>query len=138
MTATISQVRDAIKTVLNANINDLRVYDTVPEVTNVPAVVVEPSGATFQGFNSLCSQWNYDLFVLVSRVDAGRGQDALDAYIDGAGVRSIRQVIFNNPTLGLTGVDATVEAMRSYGGTFESTGVKYIGAILRVTVLITV
>lgn len=137
-TTTVSQVRDGLKTTITDNISSIRVYDTVPEVANVPAIVVEPASATFKGFNSLCSMWEYDLFVLVSRVDAPRGQDLLDQYIDGTGASSIRQVIHNNPTLGLPGVDASVETMRGYAGTFESTGVKYIGAILRVAVLITV
>lgn len=135
--SSIPAVRDAFKATLETNISGLRCYDTVPEVTNVPAVIVEPASADFNAFNGSCSKWEFDLYVLVSRVDAPRGQDALDAYIGGSGSSSIRKVVKDNPTLGLADVDATVESMRAYGGSFDSMGVKYIGAILRACVYIT-
>ncbi|MFE6846566.1 hypothetical protein [Streptomyces sp. NPDC057686] len=114
--------------------SELRVYDTVPEVANLPAVVVEPCTSDFSVSMSLDTTWVFDLIVMVSRAESGRSQDKLDGYIDGYGTKSIRKVIFNNPTLGLADTDAYVMGMRGYGGSHESNGLQHIGAILRVSV----
>lgn len=112
-------------------------YDTVPDVENLPAVIVEPLNADFtEAMGRGMDLWEFRIYVLVSRSDTQQGQEDLDQFISGAGPNSIRQVIFNNPTLGLASVDdATVYAMKGYGGSFETGKVPIIGAVLKLRVL---
>jgi hypothetical protein len=142
--ASLTEIRAAIKETVKANIADLMVYDEVPDVTQVPALVVmpsRPSGTSgmvcdFNGaFNRGMHTWNLDLYVLVSRSPADVAQRSLDALISGRGERCIPNVLYLNPGLGLTdGTDAHAEGIRDYGGKFETQGVPHVGAIIRVTV----
>lgn len=133
--ASLEAIRDAIKTTIGANIASLHVYDTVPDATNLPAVVVAPVEADFvQAMGRGADTWELHLYVLAPYAMAELGQDALDGYVTGAGSNSIRQIIFNNRALGLSGVDAHVARMSGYGGRFEAAGIDHIGAILHLTV----
>jgi hypothetical protein len=80
-------------------------------------------------------EYNFDLLVLVSRASSRSGQDELDSYITGSGSNSIRQVIFNNATLGLSETDAFVESMTGYNASYEANGRALIGANLSVKVI---
>lgn len=134
--ATLSAIRDGISDTLTANISDLEVYDTVPDVAITPAVVVLPFSADFNiAMGRGTDRWEFDLFVLAGRAVSDEEQDSLDEHITGAGARSIRQVIFNNKDLGLTGTDAHVSDMSRYGGQFDAAQVQHIGAVLRLVVL---
>lgn len=133
--ATLAAIRAAIKTTITANISGLFVYDTVPAAAEVPALVVEPVAADFVvAMGRGTDSWLFDLHLLVAHVDAGIGQGRLDEYVTGAGSRSIRQVVFQNRTLGLSSVDAHVAALTGYGGQFESARIDHIGATLRLIV----
>lgn len=133
--ASLSAIRDAIKTTITANITGLEVYDTVPDVAIVPAVVVWPNEADFDvAMGRGTDSYEFDLFVLCQRAVADEGQDALDDYVTGAGASSIRQAMFNNRTLGLTNVDAHVSGMSRYGGQFDTAQIPHIGAVLRLIV----
>ena len=46
------------------------------------------------------------MLVAVQRADSRTAQDKLDAFITGSGGSSVRQVIYNNKTLGLSDTDA--------------------------------
>lgn len=133
--ATLSAIRQAIETTILNNL-DIQVYSNVPDVATVPAVVVMPRQADFtvtmgRGFDT----WFIDLYVLTSRSVIGEGQSALDAYVNGSGTTSIRQVIFNNRDLGLVGeVDAHISGMSRYGGNFDVAQVQHIGAVLELVV----
>lgn len=134
--ASLSAIRDGIKTTIGG-IADLEVYDTVPDVTVVPAVVVWPAEADFQiVMGRGTDRYEFDLYVLTQRAVADEGQNDLDSYITGAGASSIRQVIWNSRTLGLVdGTDAHVSGMSRYGGSFENAQVPHVGAVLRLGVL---
>ncbi|KPI09931.1 hypothetical protein OV450_3422 [Actinobacteria bacterium OV450] len=132
--SSIAAIRSGLASVISAAIPELRGYDTVPEVANLPAFVIEPVSADYLLSMSLDTTWFLDVFVLVARSDSGRGQTKLDAYVNGYGTKSIRQAVFNNPSLGLSDTDATITGMRGYGGSHESNGLQHIGAILRVSV----
>lgn len=133
--AGLEAIRDAIKTTIEAGIPTLHCYDTVPEATNLPAVVVAPTAADFDvTMGRGTDTWTFTLAVLVQSLDADLGQDRLDALVTGAGATSIRQCIFNARSLGLANVDAHVSAMSGYGGTFESAGANHIGATLTLNV----
>lgn len=133
--ASLTSIRGGIKATLDGNIASLHAYDKVPERPNLPAVVPVPVEADFDvAMGRGTDTWFFDLFVLTSHADAELGQDSLDSFVTGAGATSIRQVIFQNKTLGLSNVDAHVSGMRNYGATFEAVGVDHVGAVLRLVV----
>jgi hypothetical protein len=79
--------------------------------------------------------WRFDLYILVQRGESGSAQKSLDAYVTGSGERSVREVIYNTPNLGLgDGTDAQAEGVREYGGKFQTARVDHVGAIVRLTV----
>ncbi len=134
--ASLAQVRDGVKATLEANVTGLRVYDTVPDTVNLPALLVLPVEANFDfAFGRGADNYQIDLFVMTSRTVPRAGQDGLDAFITGAGSQSIRQAIFQNRTLGLVdGTEAHVSGMSRYGGNFPTAGIDHIGAALRLVV----
>jgi hypothetical protein len=134
--ATLNAIRDAIKTTLKANLPGVHIYDNVPDVQEVPCVIVLPIMADFTvAFARGSDTWQFDLVVSVSRVDVQDGQEQLDKYVSGSGAKSIRQIIFNNPTLGLADTDAHIKSMKGYGGNFDTAGNNYVGALLRLVVV---
>ncbi len=132
----LARIRDAIKSTIETNITSLHCYDTVPDGANVlPAVVVIPFTSDFEvSMGRGTDTWEFDLLVLVSTSDMDIRQDSLDAYVSGSGSLSIRQAIFNNKTLGLSGTDAHVSEMLEYGLRFEVASYPHIGARLRLKV----
>ena len=132
--ATFSSIRTAIKTTLGS-ISNLRVFDTVDDMINVPAAVLIPSSINFtEAMARGTDRYDFDLIVVVSRADARSGQNQLDGFINGSGSNSIRQAIFNNSTLGQSDTSAVVTTMSDYGATYAVNGVESIGARLGVTV----
>jgi hypothetical protein len=133
--ATLGEIRDAIKETLST-IADVRIYDTVPDQVNLPAILILPVEANFdKAFGRGHDEWQFDLFVMTSRTVARTSQDSLDAFVNGSGTRSIRALIFANQTLGLNdGTQAHVSGMSRYGGEFKTAGQDHIGAALRLTV----
>lgn len=133
--ASLQAIRDAIKTTLESAIEGLTVYDTVPEVSNLPAAVVVPLSANFVvAMGRGADTWTFELPVLVSYTDADIAQDSLDDFVTGAGAKSIRQVVFQNKGLGLDDVDAHISGMSDYGTAFTMADVQHIGAKLQLTV----
>lgn len=134
--ASLQAVRDAIKATLDANITGLRVFDTVPDIVNLPALLVLPVEADYEvAFGRGSDTWQIDLFVMTSRTVPRSGQDGLDGFIAGSGATSIRQAIFQHRDLGLTdGTEARVTGVSRYGGTFPAAGIDHIGAALRLVV----
>lgn len=135
MTSSLTEIRAAIKkTVGQAGLN---VYDTVPDVQNSPAVVVMPAEINFARAMARGSdEYKFDLYVVVARTDTRSAQEKLDPFITGAGPKSIREFLFRNSSLGLPDVDCIVEKMRGYGGTFDSSGSNFVGAVLRLCVTV--
>lgn len=134
--AELAEIRDAIKTTIENNISGLRVYDTIPDVTNLPAVVPFPRKCDFDGAMGMGMDiWEIDLIVLVSPgADRRRAQEKLDGYITGRGSDSVRKVLFDNSDLGLTdGTFIHPTGVSGYGGSWE-THVESVGAILHTTV----
>lgn len=136
--ATLTEIRRAIDNTVQHNIDGLRGFNDVQDVVQVPAMVVMPARDTAD-FNGAMGRgmdtWRFDLYLLVQRGEAGAAQAKLDAYVDGSGPRSVREVIFKNPDLGLSdGTDAQVEGVREYGGKFQTARIDHVGAIVRLTV----
>jgi hypothetical protein len=132
----MSQIRDAIKSTVSQV--GLNVYDTVPDVSNSPAVVVLPVEIDFtKAMARGGDTYKFDLAVLVARTESRAAQEKLDQYITGAGPKSIREFLFHNSSLGLPDVDCIVEKMRGYGGTFDTATTNFVGALLRLCVTVT-
>lgn len=133
---TVQVVRTAIAATLDT-IPGLIVYRTVADVIQVPAVVVRPGRCRYVVGMGTCQEWDYHLFVLVPHTETNVNQDQLDAYISTSGVNSIPAAIRANPTLGISGVDAWLTDMTSYGGMWDAAKVSHIGAQLTLRCLIT-
>lgn len=141
--ASLSEIRAAFKATIKANIPELNVYALVSDVQQVPAVAIMPAiprrtglSCDFNGaFGRGMDEWTLDLYVMVSRVDASLAQQKLDQYITGKGPKSIREVLFLNPGLGLSdGTDAQADGIREYDAMMAAAGIQYVGAVLRTTV----
>lgn len=133
--ATLSAIREALKTTIEAAIPELQVYPNVPESVNLPCVIVLPTSGDFQvAMGRGTDAYEFDLIVLVSRRDDDLAQYDLDDYVTGAGAKSVREAIFNANSLGLTGVAAIVRGVQRYGASFEVGDVPHVGAVLPCTV----
>jgi hypothetical protein len=143
--ATLTEIRNALKATIKAAVPELNSYGMVVDVQQAPAVVITPAPASTTGFSCNFNgafgrgmdEWTFDLIVMVSRVDAVLAQKQLDQYVTGKGPKSLRQIIFQNPTAGLTdGTDIQAEGIREYDALMpmNAAGIQYVGAALRITV----
>ena len=133
--ADFSTVRTAVKTTIGNNISSIRVYDTIDDMINVPAAVLLPTSINFtEAMARGTDRYEFDILVVVSRTDSRSGQNQLDAFVNGSGASSIRQVIFQNSDLGQSDTSAVVTTMSDYGATYAVNGVECIGARLGLTV----
>ena len=133
--ASLQAIRDAVKVTLENNIARITTYDTVPDASNLPAVIVIPDSANFDvAMGRGTDTWEFNLYVLVSEGDMGLAQDALDDYVSGAGEASIRATIFANKDLGLDGVNAHITAMTEYNAKFTNSDLPHVGGVLRLVV----
>lgn len=132
----LDAILGAVKTTLRDNVpGQMFAYDTVPEVVNVPAVVPTPDVADFDvTMGRGTDTWEIDLDVLVTYGDAAVAQHALNAYVTGAGDKSIRAAIFAHRTLGLDDCSAHISGMSDYGAQYEVGQTTYLGAKLRLVV----
>jgi hypothetical protein len=135
--ASLSNIRTALKkTIASYTDSTLFVYDTVADLVNLPAVIVEPMAADYTGaFARGMDVWDFNLYVLCSRADTSLGQKQLDAFVTGAGADSIPRALNDHADLGLRETDATVQRMVGYGGRFENSKVHLVGAVLQVRVI---
>ena len=78
--------------------------------------------------------YTFDMLVAVQRADSRTAQDKLDAFITGSGSSSIRQIIFNNRTLGLSDTDARVVNMTNYAADVNLNGIDGVGANMTIEV----
>lgn len=132
--ATLAQIRDGIKTILEAAIPTLTVYPRIESVLTVPACVVWPADASYvHVMNRAHMEWPIDLYVLASKADDRAGQYDLDELIDLTGSGSIVAALHDDD-LNLTGTQTHVTGMSGYGGTWDTAGIDHVGAVLRLTV----
>lgn len=136
-TPTLAEIRAAIVTTAQANIEmELFEYAKVPDVAQVPAIIVMPLSAKYVVNMGDDATWEFKVYILTSRRDTDTGQDDLDELISHYGPNSIPKAINSNEGgLGLDGaVTALCYAMDGYGGTFQSAKIDHVGAILKVRV----
>ena len=133
--ASLTAIRTGLKSTVTAAVPSLFGYDVVPEVTNLPAIVVMPTAVDFEGaMGRGLHVYEFDLIVLVSRRDDLLAQKELDTFVTGAGATSIYQAIWNAKDLGLTKTTAQMYAMERYSASFDVGDIDNIGAVLKVRV----
>ena len=133
--ATLSEIRDGLKTTVG-NISGIRCYDTVPDnAINFPVAIFIPSAIEFDlAMQRGTDLYTFDMLVSVQRADSRTSQDKLDAFVTGSGSSSIRQIIYNNKTLGRSETDARVVNMSNYAADVNLNGVDGVGANLEIQV----
>ena len=133
--ATLAEITDGMKTTLS-NISGLRCYDNVPDMgLNFPAAFIVPTEIEFDlAMQRGTDLYTFDMLVAVQRADSRTAQDKLDAFITGSGSSSVRQVIYNNKTLGLSDTDARVVNMTNYAADVNLNGIDGVGANLTIEV----
>lgn len=128
----ISNIRDGIKANLSS-IDDLRVYDIIPDVIVPPCVVVGQLDFTFDLNNARgLDQANLDVFVIVQRFSERTGQNKLDKFLAGSGAYSIKAAIESDRTLG--GACDTLRVTSAESGTYQMGDIDYLSYRYRLTV----
>lgn len=127
-----SDVREGLKNNLK-NIDDLRIYDIMPDVVVPPSAVIGQLDFTFDLNNSRgLDQANVDVYVIVQRFSERSGMQNLDKYLSGSGNYSIKQAIESDRTLG--GACNTLRVTSAESGTYTSGDVDYLSYRYRVTI----
>lgn len=133
-TGDIATIREALATVLET-ISGLEVYPTVPDISMLPAAVIEPDTGDFEvAMGKGTDTYTLKVYLLAQRAVAGQGQSDLDALCSGFGTRSIRAKVFANRTLNNNVNHAHVAGFENYGGVREDATVDHIAAEVRVVI----
>lgn len=134
--SSLPKIRKALSDVIEGYcLDELNMYQNVPDRINTPGVIVKPHTAKFLGAMARADDlWRFDVYVVVSRTDTESAQENLDEYLASTGPNSIRQAIFETPDLGLGDCQADVVGLTEYGGEYRAARTDYMGAILRVEV----
>lgn len=133
---TLIEMRQAIADTIVSINEEMSSYPTFPDMPQVPAVVIQPKKSDFAlSMGRGADEWLFDLFVIVGIPEIGLAQDNLDLYVDGSGPKSIRRIIFDNPTLGDVVEDSMILGMDKYGGNYETAKIPHVGACLTLKVL---
>lgn len=134
MTATVTQVREALKTRLES-ITGLHVYAQPPGQVQVPAAVITPADGDFLDYDTSAGTEDLELTVtlFVQRGQERSSTEALDAYLLGS--TSVRNAVAADPDLGGTVDSCRVRSARNHG-TFTYGETSYYGCELSVEVLL--
>jgi hypothetical protein len=142
LVATIEAILDGLKTTLEAAIGGLTVYDTIPSVANLPAVVPVPRSGSYEAGMGAGVDDTYliDLDTLCAATVSQLGQQSLNAHLSGAGPRSIRQAIYQSRDIrrdvfGLVNTKAWVRGWSGYGRGFPGASIDHVGAVIRLEVI---
>lgn len=138
MMATLAEIRLGIKQAIQDNIDGMHAYDDVMDVVQSPACVVQPDPKQTADFQEAMGRghdkWYINVYILVARNDTKLAQQKLDAYVSGAGEKSVRQALWNED-LGLPGTVCSTMGLSGYGGSFDVASTNYVGAVLRLCVI---
>jgi uncharacterized protein with PIN domain len=125
----LADVMDEIGAALST-IDGLRVYPYNADSVQPPAAVVtlpdeiEYDLTMARGGDAL----TLDVYVFVARIDQRTGRDALAAYLDGSGARSVKAALDNSDTVAYTACD-TVRVAKASVEPLISGGVDYLGVV---------
>ena len=144
---TLQQIREALANTVSAHLNsdgqqDVYCYPYVVSDAELPCVIVMPGGGGRDNkagdFTSTMARgteiWHFQLICLTPRSDDEVAQKVLDEMIGKEGARSVRQAIWNTPTLGIADCDAMVTGVAEYHGQYDLARKPHIGAALLVKV----
>ncbi len=132
--ATLTAMRDAIAATVQVPIPLMHCYARVQDVVNLPALVVGPPKVDFTiAFKRGLDQWEFELYILVAIPEMDSAQKELDIYCAGSGASSIREIFFNNNTMGGVVEDCIVTAMDNYGGNYSTAKIPHVGACIKLT-----
>jgi hypothetical protein len=133
--ATFAAIRDAVKSIVEANITALKVHPRIPGEVTGHCMVVQPApGTDFEvAMGRGLDMWQINLAIIVPLADLVVAQKHLDGYVDGGGSLSVRKVIFDNKTLGLADTNAHVSGITAYGPN-PAIAFDHLGAVLRMVV----
>jgi hypothetical protein len=102
MTATLTDVREALAAAVGTIAGLLKVYDKVPDSMSAPCAIVQPAPGDFLRFRPTMGDTVADYLMLVTvyvpGADAVNGQVALDPYLAATGASSVTAAV--NGTLG--------------------------------------
>jgi hypothetical protein len=134
--SSLANLRKALcKTIEDHLTQEVNYYQNVPDLIQAPAILIEPHMSKFDGAMARGDDmWRFSVYLVVNRLDSDSSQELLDEMLESAGPNSVREAIFNNPTLGLPDTEAFVSGMHEYGGGYRAGRVDVMGAILRVDV----
>lgn len=135
--SSLANIKKALADTIEEHVTseEINVFTYIPDLIQTPAVCIEPHMSKFDGAMARGDDmWRFSVYIVVQRTDAEAAQDNLDAFLESAGPRSIREAIFNKPDLGLEDCQAFVTGMHEYGGGYRDARIDVIGAVLRVDV----
>lgn len=113
--ASISTLRTKLATNL-ATITGLRTTSTMPDNPNPPIAIVIPRSVSYdEAFRKGLQIYQFNVMVIVGRVDERSAQNNLDAFCSSTGSSSIKLAIESDKTLGGNAFDVRVTEMTNYG-----------------------
>lgn len=132
----LANIRTALaETIESYVLDELYIYQNVPDVLQFPALIIRPDSADFAGAMSHGDDmWKFDLYVVVGKADSADAAEKLDEFVTSGGLSAIRSAIDDNYTLGLTDTTVFVRGVKNYGGGFETARTRHIGAILKIEI----
>lgn len=140
--ASLARLKQALADTIESHVTseELNVFTYIPDLIQTPAICIDVHTSKFDGAMARGDDmWRFNLYIVVQRSDAEESQSNLDDFLESTGPRSIREAIFNNPSLGVDEdqhgfVQAFVSGVHEYGGGYRDARIDVIGAVLRVDV----
>lgn len=135
--SSLANIKQALADTIEAHVTseEVNVFTYIPDLIQTPAVCIDVHMSKFDGAMARGDDmWRFNVYIVVQRGDAENSQENLDAFLESAGPRSIREAIFNSPDLGLEDCQAFVSGVHEYGGGYRDARIDVVGAILRVDV----
>lgn len=140
--ASLARIKQALADTIEEHVTskEVNVFTYIPDLIQAPAVCLDVHRADFDGAMARGDDmWRFNVYIVVQRGDAENSQDELDEFLESTGPRSIREAIFNTPSLGVDEdqhgfVQAFVSGVHEYGGGYRDARIDVVGAILRVDV----
>lgn len=116
MTATITEAREAIQTVLST-IPDLKAYDVWPDNMRDTAAIVLPDNGDYLMTLDQTAMKHFFVVVVATTMSGGlaRAQKLLDPYLSPTGDKSIRAKLRSDKTQGDIVDETIVRGYRGYG-----------------------
>ena len=133
MTATPSQIKDALKVALET-IPGLRAYDYQPDQVNPPFAFATLEEITYHGAMGSGNVVNqFTVTVVVQRSSERAAQDKLDGFVAYDGAQSVRRAIEADRTLGGVVQDLICTSARNIQN-FDANETTYLSVDFQVTV----